>query len=282
MKIFATRTWGFDPITHPIIAFARDGDRNKLLKESRVDDCILIVGTLNDPTAEEDRGRLLGIAKFGRVEINALDVLDESVLRSDDFDSAGNYKWPKALGMTEAWRFPSKPLLKDALSEQLPRNATTQAVLLNDADTERVKSLVAEKIIIPESKVIKRLRKREAVITGGKPTQGVIPSSWSSTVTRQLGEASITYALRFGVTDCWKVGHTSNMAQRLADINKHIPFEITKARWSIAYRQGWENETLAYEMEQKLFLELVKFRTEGERIQCSEEVLKSAWLKVII
>ncbi|MEZ5690473.1 MAG: hypothetical protein R3D71_02270 [Rickettsiales bacterium] len=281
MKIFATRTWGFRPETYPVISFVREGDRDKLLKESEIGDVILIVGTQGEPTEENERGRLLGIAQIGRIAVDTLTVLDESEIRPHDYDAHGNYRWPKALAMTRAWYFPSKPLLKDVLAQQLPYNATTQAVLLNEDDTSAIMALQAEEALIPETEAVAKLKKLESALLRGKPTRGVIPSAWSSRVVRELGRKSVTYALRYGKSDCWKIGHTVDVKQRLSDINKHIPYEITGEKWELFRTQSWENETLAYEMEQGLFNDLFKFRTAGERLQCKEEDLHIAWLKSI-
>lgn len=281
MKIFATRVWGFNPATWPVITFGLEGNRDRLLKKSEIGDCILFVGTQNAPTDETERGRLLGIAQIGRIPVETLNVLAESVISPNDYDERGNFRWPKALAMTRAWAFPSKPLLKDVLAEQLPYNATTQAVLLTDADAAAVMGLPGDEITIPLSEPIENLRVLEAALSRGNPTRGVIPVAWSGVVTRTLGNPSVTYAMRYGTTDCWKIGHTVDTKQRLSDVNKHIPHEVTGVQWALFRVQKWEDETMAYAMEQKLFNILSAYRTEGERVRCSEPILHDAWMHAI-
>ena len=44
-----------------------------------------------------------------------------------DYDADGNFRWPSAIAMLKAWRFNSKPLLKDVLADQLPYNGIHSA-----------------------------------------------------------------------------------------------------------------------------------------------------------
>ncbi len=154
-------------------------------------------------------------------------------------------------------------------------------MLLDDADALAVMTLKAEEATITKFEAIEKLRKLESALSRGQPTRGVTPSAWSGNVVRELGRKSVTYAMRYGKSDCWKVGHTIDVKQRQSDINKHIPYEITDEKWELFRTQSWENETMAFEMEQTLFRELLEFRTVGERLQCKEETLHKAWLKAI-
>lgn len=281
MKVFATRVWGFDPTTWPVITFGLEGNRDRLLKESEIGDCILFVGTQGEPTHEEERGRLLGIAQIGRIPVNSLDVLEPSAISPHDYDDQGNFRWPKALVMTRAWAFRSSPLLKDVLSQQLPFNATSQAVLLDATDAAAVMNLEKDEIAIPASKSIEDLRTLEVALSRGKPTTGIKPTEWTSEVTHSLGNQSVTYAMRYGKSDCWKVGHTTDAQQRLNDVNKHIPHEITGEKWTLFRVQKWPDEMMAYAMEQKLLSVLNNYRTEGERVKCKEQDLHKAWMNSI-
>lgn len=281
MKIFATRVWGFDPATWPLITFGLEGNRDRLLQNSEIGDYILFVGTQNEPTEESDRGRLLGISHIGRVPVDSLSVLAPSAIGTHDYDERGNFRWPKALVMTRAWKFKSKPLLREVLAEQLPYNATTQAVLLNEADTNAIMNLEAEEVPIPLSESIENLRTLEIALERGRPTRGVIPVAWSQEIIRTFGSPSVTYLMRYGNTDCWKIGHTKNVKERLAEINRHVPHELTGVKWTLTRTQQWPDEEGAYKMEQKLFNLVTIYRTEGERVRCSEKILHDAWIKSI-
>lgn len=281
LKIFATRVWGFDPLILPVITFNLEGHRDNLIKQSKVGDLIVFVGTKTEHTKEEDRGKILGAAQIGRIPVDTLSVLDKSVIKPDYYDSNGNYRWPKAIMMTRAWNFPQKPVLTETLSSQLPYKATTSAVLLNPEDTKIIQQLKANEIDLPETENIRNLRNLEIALNKGKPTTGVIPSAWNKTTERTLGNPSVTYVARFGKTKCWKIGHTTDIKQRLGELNKHVPHEILNEEWKITYKQGWPDEITAYNMEQNVLNSLARYRTEGERVLCDEDVLSIAWTKAV-
>lgn len=283
MKLFATRIWGFDPPNWPVVTFGLDGNRDNLLRKSRAGDAVIFVGTQGEPTQEHERGRLLGIAQFGRSPVDTLDILEEANISPDDYDERGRFKWPKALLMTRAWRFTDQPLprLHDVLEEQLPYSATTQAVELNKVDIQSVKSLAAEEVSLPDTTTFSHFLQLDIALSQGGPTTGVIPSSWKTSIERTLGKASVTYAFRFGTTNCWKIGHTNDIQRRLNEINKHVPAEVLNCQWVIAMQQKWPDENMAFDMEQSVLTSLTKYRTSGERIQCSQSILHNAWIKTI-
>ena len=283
MKLFATRVWGFDPVKWPAVTFGLDGNRDNLLRNSTVGDAVVFVGTQGQPTQEKERGRLLGIAQFGRHPVEPLDVLKNADIAPDNFDERGNFKWPKALLMTRAWRFSDDPppKLVDVLEAQLPYNATAQAVELSEADTNAVRALAADEIPLPDTPELTKLRRLETALSRDKPTTGVIPTAWKTTVERTVGNASVTYAFRFGAHNCWKIGHTTDIVQRLKDVNKHIPTEVLKCEWKPYLQQDWPNEKMAYAMEQRVLNALSASRTVGERVECTQQVLDSSWIKSI-
>lgn len=282
MKFFAKRVYGFDPTRWPTISFSLAANRDLLLQQSEIGDYIVFVGTQDDPTAEEDRGRILGSARIGRTPVNTLDLIaapDEKPRY--DFNDDGSFRWPYAVAMTKAWAFPAKPRLLDVIARQLPMNAISQAVLLNDEDSSAIQALVGVEIEIPNSATIERLRTLEAALTRGQPTTGVPPVAWSRTVTHTIGNASVTYVMRYGNTDCWKIGHATNERLRLAEVNKHIPIEITGTNWNLCLIQRWQNEEQAYAMEQRLLGILTERRSQGERVICSEAQLNDAWFRAV-
>jgi hypothetical protein len=114
------------------------------------------------------------------------------------------------------------------------------------------------------------------------PTLGPLPSSWSGIVSRDANVAATTYAFRFGKRNIWKIGHAQDLQARLLDVNKHIPHEVLGERWSIAWQQHWRTQKEAYEMEQRLLTLLAERRTEGERVQCTEDELRAAWLGAMV
>jgi hypothetical protein len=87
--------------------------------------------------------------------------------------------------------------------------------------------------------------------------------------------------MRYGNSDVWKVGYAINVEARLIDINTHIPVEITRCQWMHFARHPWASPALAYRVEQSLLAALAQYRTSGERVQCSEAELLTAWHAII-
>ena len=283
MKLFATRVWWFDPSIWPVVPFNISGNRTNLLRNSDPGDAVVFLGTKGDPTPDALRGRLLGVAQFGRKEVDTLDVVPKKNIPEELFDENGSIRWPKALVMTRAWRFKDPlPLVNEVLESRLPYAASSRAVELGDKDTEAVMNLAAEEFPVPETPTLLELRGQEAALTQGRPTTGVIPSAWETIVTRSLGNASVTYAFRFGTTNYWKIGHTANHDRRLKEVNAHVPTEFLKQKWEAYKIHTWDDELLARDMEQRLFDILSEDRTEGERVCCPQERLDSAWIKSIL
>lgn len=281
MKIFATRVWGFDPIHWPVIPFGREGNRDRLLKNSAPGDLIAFVGTQGEPTSENERGRLLGVAEIARIPVDTLAVIDKDYTISNSYDEQGRFKWPKALLMKQAWYFEPQPLLLDVLSAQLPFQATSQAVLLSPEDATAVLALNRREAILPASQALEKARLLDEALSGRRPTTGPIPSSWSGSTGRDVGREAYTYAFRFGKTNIWKIGHSIDVNERLKQVNLHIPTEVLNDQWTAAYQQKWPDENAAYSMEQRVLNALNHYRTYNERLKCTETEVMNAWLQSI-
>jgi hypothetical protein len=282
VQVFAKRFWGFDPSRWPIISFSLEANRDALIQASRPGDMIVFIGTQTEPTAQEDQGRFLGLAEIGRLPVDSLDVLDRANIRAIDNNADGRFKWPKAMPMLRAWRFVDRPRVTDVLREQLTYEATVRAVLLDERDQRAVLTLQTQEVPVPDLEIIRRHRALNEALSGSGPTRGPAPSSWSGTVSRDASAAATTYALRFGTRNVWKIGHAQEVNARLADVNKHVPHEVLGERWSVAWRQSWASQTAAYEMEQRVLELLVAYRTEGERLTCTEDELRSAWVSAMM
>ena len=281
MRLFVTRVWGFDPKTWPVITFGLKGNRDNLLTNSSPGDQIAFVGTLREPTVITERGRLLGVAEIGRVPVNTMDFVDESVRGPQDFDDNGLFRWPKAILMIRAWRFVPQPLLLDLVDEQLPYHATAQAILFSDEDASRIRALNLEEMHLPDSDALSRARTLDEALGRNGPTTGPTPSSWSGSTGKDANQKAYTYAMQFGDSDVWKIGYSTDVPKRAQVLNQHIPSEIISQYWRPIMTQQWPTEKAAYDMEQLLLKELTEFRTTGERVQCREAEIWKAWKKGI-
>lgn len=265
-QIFATRAHGFDAIRWPIISFGEDGNRHNLIRRSNPGDLIAIVGTQTLPTQPADQGRLLGLAEFGRSEIATQDVLEPGY-----FEETGN-QWPYSLPILRAWYFPDRPYLTDIFNEQLPYGATPRAVRLNPKQTAAVLAIPRGNEIQPNHPIIQRARN----LANALP-RGPRPANWIAEVTHNADVEAYTYVLRFGRRDIWKIGYSQNTARRLNEVNQHVPVEALNEQWAIAYEHKWPTSDAAFEMEQRVLNRLRASHTFGERVNCSEAALQTAW-----
>lgn len=114
-----------------------------------------------------------------------------------------------------------------------------------------------------------------------RPTTGPIPSSWTEVVSRSVDGPASTYLMKFGQRDIWKIGYAASLADRLADLNRHVPHEVLGEKWRLCRSQAWPNSILAYQMEQALLGALTRKRTIGERLRCDETEVTALWSRLI-
>lgn len=277
VRVFAKRFWGFNPAFWPIVSFALDGNRDNLLRKSRAGDLVLFIGTTGEETEPEERGRLLGLAEFGRNEIEAADVLDMATLKPNAFDERGQLRWPKALPMVRAWRLVTRPRVTDVLQRQLPYGATVRALLLDATDTASVLALPTEEVPIRDVPALRTMRDLNDALRMAGPSTGPRPTSWTGEVHRDIETESWTYAFRFGAKDVWKIGYARDVAARLAEVNRHVPEEVTGEGWRLALQQRWPTAEKAYDMEQRVLSALRNGTSVFERVVCTKRQLESAW-----
>ena len=108
------------------------------------------------------------------------------------------------------------------------------------------------------------------------------PPPWFREVrfTRTRPSKAYTYLLQYGSQSIWKIGYTQDIVKRLRAINAHVPYEYTGEYWSLKKCAEWEDAECAYEMEQKLLMELNEHRGFGERLSCSFDTIQRAWERV--
>tara|TARA_R110002096_G_scaffold51665_20_gene135083 strand:+ start:4362 stop:5219 length:858 start_codon:yes stop_codon:yes gene_type:complete len=281
-EIFVKRFWGFSPEQWPIVSFGLDGNRRDLINKSKPGDMIAFVGTMTAEVRPDEQGRLLGIAEFGRQEIDSLDVLAPSAIHSEHYNKRGEFKWPKALPMVRAWRFVDKPMLLDVLDEQLTYEATIRAVTLSEREQLALSELKRVEMPLPNLDVLKRYRAENDALFSGRATTGPVPSFRKGGGSHDPTRTGFTYAMRFGKRNLWKIGWCGDVDNRLRAINKHIPIELLDEEWRLHLRKKWGTRKKAYEMEQRLLGLLEAKRTRGERVSCSQTELDALWVTALV
>ena len=204
-------------------------------------------------------------------------MVDQAALDWFELGEDGTPKWPKALPILRAWAFEPKLKLIDVLKEQLTFEATLRAVRLEEDDANTIRALPKVELRLLETPILERLRAMTYALQVDQPTTGPTPSDWSGVVKRDAAREAWTYVMRFGARNVWKIGRTQDLALRLAEINQHVPHEELGERSALVMHPHWDSSFRAYEMEQKVLGVLGPYRTEGERIRCSDEELQTAW-----
>ena len=111
-------------------------------------------------------------------------------------------------------------------------------------------------------------------------SRGPSPRSSGYTVepTDPTTSTAKTYIARYGLTNVFKFGWTSNLDERLSQLNQHIPDEQEipgHARWNFYFISSQVSSNEAHETEQAIREKLRPYHTIGERFICSQNVVKS-------
>ncbi len=280
MKLFATRVWGMGFERIPIATFGMKGHVDRLLRLAQRGDRVVFVGTQTERTDEDNRGKILGMAEIGFEPLKTLDLVGRADLDQRDFDASGNFKFPHAVALTRAWRFEPAPLLMRTLSKQLAMVATSGVQEITDpSDITAIMALRATEIDLPSLPALAAMRRMNDAL---RNTTGPRPSSGGYQVDPPSASSAWTYGLRFGKRNVWKIGWTTDVDARCADINQHIPVELGLEKWDVVLTQSMETRDAAYDMEQRV-LELLASKRRGfERVHCTREEVDSAWQKAFV
>jgi hypothetical protein len=281
MKVFIKRFWGFDPIYWPVVSFSLRGSLETLLEASSPGDLMAFVGTKTEQTDEQEQGKLLGRAEFGRRTLHSREALPPKTFAEADKGLNGDIKWPYSVLIARALRFTDEPRpeMTEVLGRQLPMSAISNAVLLSEEEQRRVLALPREEVDAGVTEAIREERGRIAEAVGPGATMGPIPSSFMTTMIRDADRRAFTYAFRFGSRDVWKVGWAHEPAARFRELNAHVPHEVLGQRWGGGFTQAWASAEQAYEMEQRILGSFEPSLRIGERVQCSEAQIEAAWRK---
>ncbi len=281
MQVFIKRFWGFDPVYWPVVSFSLHGSLTSLIERSTPGDLMAFVGTLNEETDPKERGKLLGLAEFGRNFVSSREALPPESFAKAPRRPNGDMKWPFSLLITRAWRFTDNPLpvLTEVLGGQLTMAATSNAVLLGPDDQDAILALPREEIDVAQTEAVWNERAAVEAEVGPGGTMGPIPASFVTTMRRNSLRAAKTYVFQFGSKDVWKVGWAHDPVERLADLNKHVPYEVLKQRWGGGWTQKWASADQAYAMEQRVFGSFSITDLYGERVHCTQEQMQAVWMK---
>lgn len=282
-NVFGTRFWGFEPQAEPFCGFTYPGSQSSLIARSQPGDLLVILGTGNELTAPEQRGRLLGFMEFARTAVIADHYLtDVSRSKSELFDENGRFRWPYAVPALRVWKFASPPNVHEAIGRQLTMAATTGIDKLSELEADALWEFEVVEVEIPTSPIIRReqiLRQGNAERKGSDRV-GPKPSEWSAEVARCDG-VTYTYAMQFGDYDLFKIGISQNPSERRDRLNWSVPHEIVEASWQVVMTQQWPDGASAYAMEQWLLVRFSEFVSGPERVRRSRRSIEQAFIQYL-
>lgn len=291
-EYFLTKTWGFGPATHPVLGISEYGARKTFLQSSKPGDWVIIAGTAQPPTHVDDHGRLLGVVRLGRNEVDTESVLNHlgTPIQNSDRDAHGRYRWPYALPMLEAYRFTEKPTISSVFGDGLSgfvwvkniRSISNASRPLNEL-ISAIEQLPKERVEIAPIPEFNRLRYRERLLALGRTGPGPSRSRSASITTHGF---PVTYCLKMtgtGRNDVFKIGYTNNLDIRHAELRRGLVTAITGFSWEQHIVQPQESGISAYVCEQLVHKTLAKYRVEGEQeiYKVTEREMMSVWNNII-
>lgn len=286
---FLTKTWGFNPPTHPVLGISQYGARRTFLQQSNEDDWVLIAGTASEPTIIEERGRLLGMVRLGRNEVSTesvLNFLGTPISIKDRHKITGEYLWPYALPMLEAYRFVDKPLISSVFGSGLSGFAWVKNVRsISHADCtlqeaiDIIEGLRREPVDIAEIPEFTRQLYQQRMLAAGRTGPGPSTTRAASSITEG---SPVTYCLKLAGTkrfDAFKIGYTNNLDRRHRELNQGLISELTGFSWEQYMAQPQESGIAAFICEQLVHEALARYRVKGQQeiYKVAERELMSVW-----
>lgn len=279
MRVFARRFPAFTRVEQVAVAFAREASRATLLSASDVGGMLVVAELAHEPTAPEDRGRLIGLVEFAPIPVALTELVDVEDMPTTHLADDGAPAWPFALPVLSAWTFDQPRMrVSDAFREPLSVEPVERVVELGEREADLVRVLPKTEVRIPYASLRRQSSALVRSLLSSRPTTGPKPAAWNAEVAHDPNTEAWTYLMRFGQRDVWKVGHTQDVDRRLSELNLHVPHEELGECWALVRLTCWANSFQAYEMEQKLLAGLHLYRTEGERVRCDQNEIETAWL----
>ncbi|NVK37481.1 MAG: GIY-YIG nuclease family protein [Gammaproteobacteria bacterium] len=293
---FLTKTWGFNPSNHPILGFGADGAIKSYLRDSDDESWVLIAATANDNSLPEEQGRLLGMVKLGRNQVDSEAVLNliKTEIKPSDRDTEGRYRWPYGLPMLEAYAFDGKPKLKDLFGHGLAGMVwaqTARDISIDSSMPENsigiIESLPKTKCFIHDIPEFNKVKYQQEMLAAGRGRSitGPGPSSERSAGICKDGNP-VVYMLKLtghSEQSIYKIGYSQNLDRRLKELNKGLIYGITGLQWEVIREQAHISGIAAYTCEQLIHERLKTHLVSGENeiYNLKEKVIESEFNSVI-
>jgi hypothetical protein len=257
-RTFITKVWGFGSPVGPL-QFSSSGWRDNARTALKPGDIVVLVGTKGGETAEEDRGRLLGIME---PSVEPVMSKDFDLIRSDnDLDKYGKYKWPYGLLNRRAWCLIDRPLLNPDISNRsFEMDSALGIVPLTTSEAASVAKLRREEVPLLKPSASALVR-----VYGENSTRSMIsppPSTSRRGVMHMRGALAYTYVMeiRGPRVTAYKIGWTFDYRKRARQFNQSSLPAIGGVIYTTKIYHLWDTARQAYRMEQTILKKFLRYR----------------------
>lgn len=282
MTVYLTKTWGFSVPSGPL-QFSRNGWRTRAQGILSPDDLVVIVGTKGDETDEHERGRILGLMEPTTLAVSSLDY--DLVRGPQDFDAAGNYKWPFGLELRRAWRFDDpRPLLTDFTARQFNMDSVQGIVVLTEAETAAILGFPRTEIGILGPVAA---RARVEGVDAARRKAAPPPTTTRTGIMHMRRAPAFTYAMELvgAQVSAIKIGWAFDWKTRQRQFNHASMPTIGGVRYKTFLHHLWNTAEAAFRMEQTLLRQFDNRRHSANNevvIPLAKEELEHAWTDYLI
>lgn len=249
MTIYMTKVWGYSEPAGPL-QFSLQGWRDRARAMLKRGDLVVLVGTMGDETEPAERGRLLGMMEPTTEPVLALDFL--KARGPQDFNEAGDYRWPYGLLNRAAWRFDEpRARLSDISARSFSMDAALGIVPLTDAEAAAVLRLPRSASPLATSfRATLRIEGEEAARRRAAP-----PPSTTRTGVMHLRRAPAStylFQLEGATVPSFKLGWAFDWKLRMRGFNQSAMPTLGGLRYRAKLHQPWATAMEAFRMEQAL------------------------------
>lgn len=266
-RVFVTGFWGFTPADEGYVGFTHKTTRDRLIREWRRGDLLLIVGVQGRVTQKRDIGRCLGL-----VEIEPRAIMDHEGASAAGYqrkvERFGITRWQHALPIKKAWfvarEIKARYIAPETCSWENARAVATSYRLLKDDEAERVLALPLRKAELwgQPDWVADPLELSAETTANEIFRRGPPPSFGTRTVVRTDGETCLYLMTLEGPVDAVfprllpaasgrsviKVGRSNDPGERCDQLNCGFP-PAAGLRWKLLSVQRFANADQAHDAE---------------------------------
>jgi hypothetical protein len=281
MTMYFTKVWRFDVPVGPL-QFGTRGWRDRSRQMLKTGDLVVLAGTKGEPTADADRGRLLGVMEPTTEPVLSLDF--DLFVAPHDSNEHGDYKWPYGLLNRRAWKLIDRPLLQQISNRHFSMEAAQGIVALTDTEAAEVSKLRREEVPVLEPGV--RARARLEGLDAALKRTAPVPTTTRRGVMHMRNWRAYTYAMQLigARQSSFKIGWAFDRNARTREFNQAAMPALGGLCYKPVLDQLWDTARKAYRMEQRLLRSFENKRHSANReivwgVEYSE--LEAAWIKFV-